>query len=672
MMERPNILLVDDQPKNLVALEAMLSDLEVRLVTADSGTAALRCLLEDEFAVILLDVMMPEMDGFTTAELIRQRDRSRNTPIIFITALSRSETNVFKGYSLGAVDYLFKPIVPEILRSKVAVFVELFRRTLQLEEQKRELQHLSRQNELILNSAADGVLGVDREGRITFINSAGGELLGTSDSTGEPLHPLLHPPELSREWCRGDDCQLVRAISGHQRVEIHDGLFWKSDGTNFPVEYSGTPMIDDAGSSIGAVLIFRDVTERRAAARASESERLYRQEQAANRAKDEFLATLSHELRTPMTAILGWVRMIRMGGLDEETFAAALEAIERSSHVQAQLIEDILDVSRIVAGKLQLKVERVNLPRLVERAIDTVRQSATEKNIELLHELSNDCEDATVDGDANRLQQVFWNLLSNAVKFTSEGGTVTTRIACVDGYVRVGVTDSGQGIAPDFLPHVFDRFRQANSSGTRSHGGLGLGLAIVRHMTELHGGSVTASSEGEGHGSTFTVFFPLSEQKHRADEGVGEETIIRRRADRQSRLPRLNAWSILVVDDDASVRELLLAVLRRGGAECQAAASVAEAMTLVEANSFDLIVTDVAMPQEDGFALLSKVREHEKGRDVQTPVIALTAFGREEDRERAMAAGFSRHLSKPIDPIDLIEVAAATITSGDPSLAAAD
>jgi PAS domain S-box-containing protein len=651
MRRKANILLVDDQPNNLIALEAMLGDLGHNLVRAESGTKALKALLDEEFALILLDVQMPDMDGFETAALIRERERSRRTPIIFVTALSRSETNVFKGYSLGAVDYLFKPIIPEILRSKVAVFVDLYFKTEEIQEQTQELRRLSRQNQLILNSAAEGVFGVDRAGTSTFVNPAAARMLGCTvpELVGKPIHDIIHPAPA----CDGK-CTVMHALRGEERMEIHDGVFFKSDHTTFPVEFTGSPMLNEQGESLGAVMTFRDVTERREAAQAQENERLYREAQAANRAKDEFLATLSHELRTPMTAILGWVRLLRLGDLDPESFEMAIDAIERSSGVQAQLIEDLLDVSRIVAGKLRLNIGSVDLRQVIERATETVRHTAEEKHIQLVSE--TDGVVAHMPGDANRLQQVVWNLLTNAIKFTPEGGRVEVTLTAEDGIARIKVKDSGQGINPEFLPFVFDRFRQANSSETRAHGGLGIGLAIVRHLAELHGGTVTAASEGLGKGATFTIVLPLT------GVDANEEIVHAPPVTELEQAPAdaLHDIDVLLVEDDDDLRALVMTILERSGARVRASSSVREAMGLFRERRPEVIVSDLAMPDEDGFALMQQVREVE-GDGAHVPLLALTAFGREEDQERVLAAGFARHLRKPIDPNQLVHAVADTV-----------
>ncbi|HEX7680957.1 MAG TPA: ATP-binding protein [Thermoanaerobaculia bacterium] len=508
--EDVNVLLVDDQDSNLLALESILHGMNLNLVRAESGRAALRALLDREFAVILLDVQMPTLDGFETASLIRERDKSRGTPIIFLTALSRSETHVFRGYELGAVDYIFKPYQAEILRYKVNVFVELFRKTQALTRQAHELKRLSRQNELILNAAAEGVFGVTLDSRATFVNPAAARMIGykASEVIGHEVHPLIHPSFPGLSTCDAARCSLDSALHGNRaRDEIVD-TFFREDGTSFPVEFCASPMLDDEGNTVGSVITFRDVTEKRAAAAAAENERRYREAEAQNRAKDNFLATLSHELRTPMTSILGWVQFLRSGDYSTDELREALHMIENSAQLQKRLIDDMLDVSRIILGKFQVDLRPTHLSEIVEAAVTNARPDAAERGIRLTSDVVRPPEDV-VEADATRLQQVIGNILSNAIKFTPPGKQVDLRLDRVDHMLQISVLDEGEGIEPSFLPHVFERLRQADASSKRS--GLGLGLAIARHIIDLHHGEIHAESEGLGKGARFTVTLPVIE-----------------------------------------------------------------------------------------------------------------------------------------------------------------
>jgi len=504
--EKVNILLVDDQPQNLLALESILSETGERLVQAQSGRAALKALLDDEFAVILLDVQMPDLDGFETANLIRQRDRSHDTPIIFVTALSRSEENVFRGYELGAVDYIFKPFHPDVLRAKVSVFVELFRKREAIKRQAHELVRLSRQNELILQAAAEGVVGVNVEGMVTFVNPAAARMISrrSHELIGADLHSMLHPVFPGVATCDKSECRLLMALRGDYAENDVEDTFFRADGTSFPAEFRVSPLYDENGRVIGSVMTFRDVSEKRAAARAAENERRYREAEAQNRAKDNFLATLSHELRTPMTSILGWVQFLRSGEFSGDELREALHMIETSARLQKRLIDDMLDVSRIVLGKFQVELRPTSLTEVVEAAVTNARPDAAECGVRLTSDI--DSIDAPVDADAVRLQQVINNILSNAIKFTPSGKEVHLSLHRDDGKVRIAISDQGEGIDPGFLPHVFERLRQADTS---KRSGLGLGLAIARHIVDLHNGEIVAESEGKGKGARFTVTLPL-------------------------------------------------------------------------------------------------------------------------------------------------------------------
>jgi PAS domain S-box-containing protein len=376
---------------------------------------------------------------------------------------------------------------------------------------------------------------------------------------------------------------------------------------------------------------------------------LYRDAQEANRAKDEFLATLSHELRTPMTSILGWARLLRMGlPVDEEK--DAVEAIEKSALVQAQLIDDILDVSRIISGKLRVDPVPVDLRTIVEAALTTVHPAAQAKNIEILTSFPRALP--AVAGDEGRLQQVIWNLLSNAIKFTPRGGTVTVRITSAGSLLRLTVQDTGEGISPEFLPHVFEAFRQQDSSTTRVHGGIGLGLAIVRYIVELHGGRASVESAGAGKGSTFMVELPVLESASQMALPRAEAAA-RPVTPALLPLPSLAGINVLAIDDQAYTRDIVAAILRRGGAEVTTASSVREALECVATSAPDVIVCDIAMPQEDGYAFVHELRMNPDAQVASLPVIALTAFGRAEDQESALASGFNDYLKKPVEPADL-------------------
>ena len=690
--DKVSILLVDDHTENLLALEALLTDLGQNLVRAVSGFDALRLLLHHEFALIILDVDMPIMNGLETAALVRERDKSRHTPIIFLTAINKTEQHVFKGYSLGAVDYLTKPFVPEVLLAKVTAFVELHKKTEEVKRQAHLLQQIvaelaSSNDEIrklnvelqgerdfvstVLDSADSIVVVLDAEQNIvrasrafertlgysqdeiigrslaSFFASAGQwrdvagaenywqandgttRLIAWSKTELSPDHFILTANDITErkraeqqreqviraevaraeaeaaerraaflaeastmlsttldyertlvnisrlaipafaDWCfvylALDGHQISSALIAHvdpekerlaQQVEIRpedlssetlpvvrvfqtavpelfgdisDDELWLTvrDDAKYealkrlglrsavvvpiPGRHSVLGVIGFASPSpnryTSTELLFAQDLARRISL-ALENARLYRQAQEANRAKDEFLATLSHELRTPLNAILGWTQILRSKRLDEVTAARAFEAIERNAKAQAELIEDMLDVSRIITGRLRLELQPVRLSDAVEAALDSVRPAAEAKGVRMECTIG---EGGIIAGDQHRLQQIVWNLLSNAVKFTPAGGTVRIRLEYVRSEAKLTVVDTGRGISPQFLPYVFERFRQAETMASRTAGGLGLGLSIARHLVELHGGVIEATSEGEGRGATFTVTFPLRE-----------------------------------------------------------------------------------------------------------------------------------------------------------------
>jgi len=423
------------------------------------------------------------------------------------------------------------------------------------------------------------------------------------------------------------------------------------------------------GRVIGTLTIIEDVTERvareaelqsqiEARTRLLASEKLARSEaERANRLKDEFLATISHELRNPLNAIMGWAHMMRLGKLTPANVERAVETIYRNAKSQAQLVADLLDVSRIISGKLRLDVRTVDLISIVNSAIDSVRPAVEAKGIQLRTIL--DAEAGPISGDADRLQQIVWNLLTNAVKFTPKGGEIQVKVQRVDSHAEIVVTDSGVGISKEFLPYVFDRFRQADASTTRIHGGLGLGLSIVRQLVDLHGGSVNVHSEGEGHGAAFTITLPfvgvISDQKEaeppqpiQGDEVIPFEG-----------LPSLQGIKVLVVDDEADTRELICEVLKECGSEVITSCSVAEALEALEQHKPDILISDLGMPDEDGYSLISKIRALPAEHGGQIPAAALTAYARAEDRMRVLRSGFQFHLPKPVDSAELVTVVAS-------------
>ncbi len=720
--ERINILMVDDSATNLLALESILQAPDRNLVSASSGDDALRYLLNNDVAVILLDVFMPGIDGLDTAELIRARDKSRDIPIIFLTADSTGGSHLSRGYSLGAVDYIVKPIEPNILRSKVAVFVEVFKKTRVIQRQA-ELLHeknlelenanLARLNMLIElgqelaaehdpsrvlqnfctsakeivgalesaigilnadgtlryffrcatgeeNPSSNGVLTVAQRALDTLITTRRplrlnetDDLLHSDEITSHSVQSFLGAPILTPSGVRGW-IYLLNKLNAEDFTEADERLV-ATLVTQVAIAYENARLYTDAQRH--ATELQTEIAERKQAE--EERAQLLVREQAAraeaeqaNRTKDEFLATLSHELRTPLSAILGWSHLVRTGKLDEPQMTRALETIERNARSQSQLIDDLLDVSRIITGKLQIELRSVNLSSVIEAAIDAVRPAFAANDIHL--EMVMESKTCLVTGDANRLQQIFWNLFSNAVKFTPQGGRVRVGLERSDSRARISVSDSGIGIKPDFLPYIFDRFRQADGSTTRVHGGLGLGLAIVKHLVELHQGTVEVESKGTDQGSTFTVSLPIA-----IAESMGvldNVTVLEREG---NGLPAgfselLNGLRILVVDDELDSRELITAILTHCGSEVKCSESAAEAIEAFRNWKPDLLVSDIGMPTEDGYSLIQKLRKMRSKWAREMPAVALTAYATVEDRDRALDAGFQVHVAKPIEPEALV------------------
>jgi PAS domain S-box-containing protein len=521
-----------------------------------------------------------------------------------------------------------------------------------------------------LSSIGDAVIATDISGSVNFINPTAEALTGwtAAEAVNKPLDEVLRiVNEETRESVESPFSAVKR--QGVVLGLANHTLLITKDGREIAIEDSGAPIKDPAGKIIGIIVVFHDVSERRRAEQ--EREQSFEREQtarneaeAANRLKDEFLATVSHELRTPLNAILGWAAMINRGVLEEETIANALRVIERNARAQAEIIDDILDVSRVITGKLRIDAKPIELAPIIQSAIDTVRPAANAKALTLT--VSLDRNAGLVAGDADRLRQIIWNLVSNAIKFTPRGGRIEARLERVDSHVEVRVSDSGVGIDKQFLPYVFERFTQADSSMTRAHSGLGLGLAIVRHLVEMHGGTVSAESGGEGQGAVFKVQLPLAaageapalppaDSAHRLTGSAVAEDIAE---DISASPPDLTGLRVLVVDDEPDTREILSLLLTQFGADIRCAASSADALEAFLEWKPNVLISDLGMPIEDGYALIRKVRALSPEQGGNIPAAALTAYVREEDRLRALSAGYQTHIPKPVDPATLAAVVA--------------
>lgn len=689
--EKVNILIVDDRPDKLLAHEVVLAELNQNLVCARSGKEALRFLLQQDFAVILLDVNMPGMDGFETAALIRQRPRSETTPIIFISAMNDSENFMSRGYSLGAVDYILAPVVPEILRAKLAVFVDLYKKTEQVKRQAEERAKFAREQAARAEAEA-------RQKRLAFLADAS-KVLGGSLDCKETLQNLaqlivpriadfcvvhmaeengsLRPVAVANADPR--DHPKLRALAeqfptshaayeGGKRVfetgksEIHcdldDGalqeLFDQQADRDFVRSMDVTAFITvplrTRDRLLGTITMINVSAHRECgpdelslaeelaqrSALALDNAGLYDSAQKArmdaeraNQAKDGFLAMLSHELRTPLTPVLTSVLALEAeNNLPEET-RESLQMIRRNVELEARLIDDLLDLTRISKGKVQLSREVVDAHLLLRNAIEICQSEIEQKKLALQLDLAATKVDLLAD--PARLQQIFWNLIKNAVKFTPEGGRLTISTSNeADGELRMSITDTGLGIDRDALPKIFDAFEQAEQTRL---GGLGLGLAISKALIEMHDGRIVAESGGRDQGSTFSVFFPVAEGEARRNSSSAPSP-------RRSR----KSLRILLVEDHEDTNRSLTNLLRRRGYHVQPATTFRAALDHAANEQFDVLVSDIGLPDGSGIDLLQKL-------NAARPIkgIALTGFGMESDIRRSRDVGFHRHLIKPID-----------------------
>jgi signal transduction histidine kinase/DNA-binding response OmpR family regulator len=815
----PRILIVDDTPANLVALGAVLKSLSTGIVEAATGAQALQAVEREQFAVVVLDVQMPIMDGFETARRIRSLQNGRGVPIVFMTAIYRNEEYAKRAYAGGAADYITKPFDPDVLRARVKAYVDLFRERdeahrARLDARTRERDDAQRwlfAFECISTTGleGDGVEPFLRALLAIFLNAAesadsaaillrerdelrvcasvgagdefeanvavpvGAGFAGKIAESGRPLSVVCDESEPIVGWkaSRGirsihgvplvsegevigvaqiastrsvhfsDAERRLLAATGERaawvvarhraRERLYDVLHsapalisvWRGQGhvcefanDAFRRQHADREVVGKRGSELGitpdllavfdrvlqsgetisvaehaaradfkgeglledrffdftvrplrdglgrpdAILLFAvDLTSQVLARRALEHsehqraqllelERAARREaELANRSKDEFLATVSHELRTPLNAILGWTTTLRRGVAKDTDRAVA--HIERNARAQARIVDDVLDISRIARGKLRLDVVVTDISRALFGAVESVRVAAEAKGVAVAAQIDDDL--GTITADADRIQQVVWNLLSNGVKFTPKGGQVRISAWRLEESVAVSVVDTGQGIATDFLRHIFEPFRQADASTTRRHGGVGLGLAIVKELVAAHGGTIRAESGGVGLGASFTMTLPTGLVADVSARGRQREEV---RALREGDLARLDDVRVLVVDDEEDSRALMCDLLSGQGAVVELAASAAEALRTLSAKLPDVLISDIAMPETDGYAFIQGLRALPAKLGGAIPAIALTAYARAEDRQLALNSGFQMHLVKPFDPSELV------------------
>ncbi len=553
-----DILVVDDQPGNLTAVDAILEEFPSRIVRALSGAEALRQLLERDFALVLLDVQMPEMDGFETARLIRQRQRSRHTPIIFLTAHPSESADILRAYELGAVDFLFKPIIPEVLRAKVTVLLELQRRTIEVTRQA----------------------------------------------------------ELLREHERRE----------HERQLSEERRHWEAEALRLQMEEERRAAVELAKR---AAELTRMVTELERAER--ELTRINRELEAVDRRKDEFLAVLAHELRNPLAPVVSGIDLLRTQlpeGNRGQRVNRALGAMDRQLQHLVRLVDDLLDVSRINSGKIALKREVVDLREVIEQAISATRPLVEERGQELRVSIAS--EPVCVNGDSVRLAQVVSNLLNNASRYTTPGGALGVQLETADEQAVIRVWDNGQGIPGELLDSVFDMFVQQNNGG----GGLGVGLALVKRLVDLHGGSVSVKSEGTGRGSKFDVRLP-----------VAAALPVRSEAPERARQSDAGPLRIVVIDDNPDIRDLVADLLASHGHDVSQAATGKAALELIQQLEPDAALVDLGLPDVDGWAIAKSVRQNAKTHSIR--LVAMSGYGSDADRARAFEAGFDAHIVKP-------------------------
>ncbi|NJL40478.1 MAG: response regulator [Leptolyngbyaceae cyanobacterium RM2_2_4] len=729
MMQPLHILLLEDSLLDAELIQANLraSWSNCKLTRVENRADFLAALESHVFDLILSDYSLPKFDGLAALKIVC--DRHPEIPFIFVSA-NLGEEVAIETLRNGATDYVLKQRLERLAPVAERAVREARERTERkwIEQERAQLltrqrQYTGRLRKLAKASLAiNSLLSIDQT--LKLITDQSREIIEAhqaviSMTTDGNWAQAINATSLSEKYARWRDyeelpdgsgiyslvCRMNRPMRMTQ-AELESHPDWRGFGREMdrhpPMRgWLAVPLISRQGNNIGLIQLsdkyegeFTEEDEAilvqlaQVAAVAIDNARLYLHSQETNRIKDEFLATLSHELRSPLNPILGWSKLLQTKRFDETTLMRALQTIERNAKLQTHLIEDLLDISRIIQGKLALKVSSVNLIAIVEAAIDTMRPAADAKSILLKVLLAEPAATSSngaivepewkVDadstlfalfqtmGDPNRLQQIIWNLLSNAIKFTPQGGQVEIRLSLIEPeatltagmsktpvqarYAEIAISDTGKGIKPDFLPYIFDYFRQADASITRVYGGLGLGLAIVRHLTELHGGTICAESFGEGQGATFTIRLPLLVSQPDSKE-LGSST------------PAINLEGIqaVVVDDEVDTREIITLILEGYGTRVISAASASEALEAVEQFTPNILVSDIGMPLEDGYSLIRKVRELAPDRGGMIPAIALTAYARPEDQHQAVAAGFQLHLPKPVEPEKLAKAVAELV-----------
>jgi len=650
---RPHVLLADDNADMRDYVHRLLS-VQYDVVAVPDGLSALNAARRRRPDLILADVMMPSLDGFGLVRELRNDAALSGVPVVLLSARAGEEARV-EGWGSGADDYIVKPFSARELLARIESHLNLTRVRREAEAALRESE--GRFRALVLASS-DAVYRMNADWTEMHYLEGRGFMSDTQDASSAWLTRYIAAED--QPHVLGVIHEAIRTKSAFQlehRVRRVDGTL----GWTFS---RAIPVIDSSGAIVEWFGTATDVTDRKQIEQAlhqslSAEQQARTEAQRASRMKDEFLTMLSHELRTPLNAILGWSQILAANANPTlESLRPGLETIERNVRLQAQLIEDLLDVSRITEGKLRLDVKQVSLCNVVEEALASIRPAADAKQIRVQTLL--DRQSDQVNGDPARLQQVVWNLLSNAVKFTSKAGRIQVLLERASSHVALSVSDNGQGIAPEFLPYVFDRFRQADQTTTRAFGGLGLGLSIVKHLVELHGGMVRVTSEGKGKGASFIVELPLrlqrdSETDASASGSLKAESLAMLRANDA----RLDGLTVLYVDDESDARELAQRILSSQGARVITAESAEAGRQLMMRERPDILVADIGMPEEDGYSLIRTIRSLPADQGGSIPAAAVTALARSEDRRRALLAGFHTHVAKPVDVVELVAVVAS-------------
>ncbi|MEH2084364.1 MAG: response regulator [Nostoc sp.] len=638
-------LLLEDSLLDAELAQAILTEggIDCQLIRVETGSDFLAALETETFDLILADYALPSFDGISALEIAR--NRAPEVPFIFVSAALGEELAI-EALKNGATDYVLKQRLGRLVPSVQRALREAKERR-ERQQAEESLQKSEAKYRRIVDTSYEGIWMIDSEARTEFVNQRMSQMLRypAAEILGRSIFDFMDwaddtADEAKLEWFKGEESALKEG-----RLRCQDGSYiWTL--------ISARVILNEQGECLGAIAMLTDITDRKRTE--SERDHLLQLEQtaraeaeAANRIKDEFLAVLSHELRSPLNPILGWARLLQSRKFDRASLNKALKTIERNAKLQAQLIEDLLDVSRILQGKLSLNTIPVDLVSTIEAAMETVHLAAEAKTIEIETMLE---PVGKVLGDPARLQQVFWNLLSNAVKFTETEGKVNVRLQSIDAQAQITVSDTGKGIHPDFLPHVFDYFRQGDSTTTRRFGGLGLGLAIARHLIEMHGGTIGAKSPGEDKGAIFTVRLPLlkegatSEDNTKTDSSTAAFTS-----------SPLMGLQVLVVDDNDDTRNFFSFVLEQFGAIVTAVASGNEALQALTQSKPDILLSDIGMPEMNGYMLMQQVRTLEaKIGGKKIPAIALTAYAGEINQQYALRAGFQQHIVKPVAPEELL------------------